>query len=159
MSDSDLSLDLILWRHADAEEGMPDASRPLTRRGRKQAARMAQWLEQQMPAHYRLLSSPAVRARQTAEALQGSVKLDERLAVGASASDVLAACGWPERGGTTVAVGHQPTLGRIAALLLCGRELDWTLRKGSICWLSRRPRGENGGVMLRALIQPDMLAG
>lgn len=157
MTDGEPSMDIILWRHADAEDGTPDFSRQLTKRGRRQAERIARWLEQQLPAHYRLLSSPAMRARQTAEALRASVKIDERLAVGARAADVLAAAGWPDRGGTSVVVGHQPTLGQVAALLLSGRELDWTVRKGSVCWLSRRLRGDETDVVLKAVIQPDML--
>ncbi len=157
MHESDLNTDLILWRHADAEDGTPDSSRQLTKRGRKQAARMARWLDQQLPAHYRVLSSPAARALQTAEALRSTVKTDKRLAVGASAADVLKVCGWPNQGGATLVVGHQPTLGRVAALLISGREHDWTLRKGSICWLSRRPRSGDTGVVLRAVIQPEMI--
>ena len=62
-------MDLILWRHAEAldeSEGMEDLQRPLTSRGEKQAARMAAWLDRQLPAGVRVICSPARRTEQTA---------------------------------------------------------------------------------------------
>lgn len=150
-------MDMVLWRHADAEEGFPDEIRALTPRGRKQAARMAAWLEKHLPARYRLLASPATRTRQTADALGHPYKTDARLAVGASPADVLATAGWPERGGTVVVVGHQPTLGQTAALLLTGQVRNLSVRKGSLWWLSHRFRDDQGGILLRAVAAPDLL--
>ena len=146
---------LLLWRHAQAEEGGVDAARALTRRGQKQAARLAGWLAAQLPAEYRLLVSPAVRAQQTASALQSEFATLDDLAVDCSAPAALAAAGWPGCGGTTIIVGHQPTLGRIAALLLCGREQAWTLRKGALWWLQLRD--ERAAVSVRAVVDPDFL--
>ena len=77
-------MDLILWRHAEAEEGGPDLARALTGKGRKQAARVAEWLQQRLPAKFTLLASPAVRAQQTAEALGVKIRTVERLAPGAA---------------------------------------------------------------------------
>ena len=110
-------MDLILWRHAEAEDGTPDLERRLTRRGHRQALRMARWLDQQLPASYRILSSPAARARQTAAALSPTMHVDERLEPGARAQAVLEASGWRKGGRTVVVVGHQPTLGQVAAFL------------------------------------------
>lgn len=65
-------MDLILWRHADADdwvEGCDDMERSLTPRGLKQAARMATWLDRQLPEGTRVLCSPARRCQQTATAL------------------------------------------------------------------------------------------
>jgi phosphohistidine phosphatase len=45
-------MDLILWRHAEAEDGLPDLERRLTPRGQKHAARIAQWLLQRLPAKF-----------------------------------------------------------------------------------------------------------
>ena len=47
-------MDLILWRHAEAEPGAPDHGRRLTPKGEKQAARMAAWLERQQRGGYRV---------------------------------------------------------------------------------------------------------
>ena len=61
-------MDLLLWRHAEAVEGLPDSTRELTERGRRQARKVAEWLEQRRPKKLRVLVSPTVRTRQTADA-------------------------------------------------------------------------------------------
>ena len=62
-------MDIILWRHAEAEEGSNDLARQLTEKGRKQAAQMAEFLHRHLPVDTRILVSPAVRTQQTASAL------------------------------------------------------------------------------------------
>ena len=148
-------MDLILWRHAEAEEGGPDLARALTGKGRKQAARVAQWLQQRLPAKFTLLASPAVRAQQTAEALGEKIKTVERLAPGAGVSDILQAAGWPDHKGTVVVVGHQPDLGSTVAHLMSGAQGDWSLKKGALCWVTSRDKEPQ--VVLRAAISPDLL--
>ncbi len=150
-------MDLILWRHAEAEEGLPDAGRKLTRRGRRQAADMAAWLRPRLPRRAAVIASPAVRTQATAEALDLPFETERRIGVGASAADVLGAIGWPDRGETVIVVGHQPTLGRVAALLLAGKEAEWSVRKGAIWWLTTRHREDTQQVILRAAIVPDLL--
>jgi phosphohistidine phosphatase len=155
MSDDGL-LELVLWRHADAEDGAPDLRRELTKRGRKQASGVARWLQDRLPKHYRMIVSPATRAQQTAAALAAEFQTDERVGVGAGARQVLAALEWGEASGALVVVGHQPTLGRVAALLVSGAEEDWPIKKGAIWWLSQRSRGDDRAV-LRAVISPEMV--
>lgn len=150
-------MDLLLWRHADAEEGAPDEGRRLTQRGRKQAARVAAWLEKHLPSHFRVVASPAVRARQTADALGRPYRTDARLAVGASAAAILGAAGWPDDTSTVVVVGHQPGLGQAAALALTGRDAELSVRKAGVWWLSRRVRDGHAETVLRAVIAPDLL--
>jgi phosphohistidine phosphatase len=150
-------VDLILWRHAQAERGARDLSRRLTPKGRKQAARVARWLRKRLPEGFAVIASPAVRARDTARALGEPVKLAERLAPGAAPPEILAAAGWPGRGGTVVLVGHQPDLGRTAALLVQGREGDWSVRKGGLWWLRGRARGGEVEVVVRAVLSPDLV--
>src|SRR4051812_1463990 len=101
-------MDLILWRHADAENGIHDSERKLTAKGIKQAARMAKWLRARLPANAVILASPAKRAQQTAEALTAEFKTIPELGLAASADGVLGAAGWPEREGVVIVVGHQP---------------------------------------------------
>ena len=146
-------MDLILWRHADAEDGTPDAERILTPRGEKQAKRVAEWLRGQLPDDYAVLSSPARRARQTAQALTKKLEIVEDLGAGATPKGVLKAAGWPDRDGFVVVVGHQPTLGQTVALALTGRDEGWSLRKGAIWWL----RSLDGDVSVRAVIGPDLV--
>lgn len=152
----DTEMDLILWRHAEAEDGAPDARRKLTQRGRKQASQTARWLRKRLPAGTRILVSPAVRAVQTAQALELPIEELDKLGTGASAASLLGAAGWPHAGGTVVIVGHQPTLGRAAALLLTGDAADWNVRKGAVWWFTRRQRNGVEETILRAVIGPDL---
>jgi len=148
-------MELILWRHAEAEDGAPDAARTLTKRGRKQAKAMAKWLQDRLPKRCSILASPAVRAQQTAEALGRGFATAPEVDVGAPADSVLKRAGWPDLAGTVIVVGHQPALGRVAARLLSGVEAEWSIRKGAIWWIERRARG--GGVVLRAAIDPELV--
>src|ERR1700730_11276879 len=89
-------MDLILWRHAEAEPGEPDLGRRLTAKGIQQAERMATWLDHHLPDTCKILVSPADRAQQTALALKRKFRTAPELAPGASVSAVLAAAGWPD---------------------------------------------------------------
>ena len=150
-------MDLILWRHAEAEDGLPDLARPLTPKGIKQAQRMAAWLERQLPERCSILVSPAVRAQETARALGRRFRTVEDIAPGATAAAVLAAADWPDARETTLIVGHQPTLGEVAARLVGGDEQPWSIRKGALWWLSSRQRDAAGAVVVRVVMAPDFL--
>ena len=150
-------MDLILWRHADAEDGADDLARELTAKGRKQAARVAEWLQQRLPDGYALVASPAARAQQTAQALGRRIRTERNLAPGASVAALLKAAGWPDNGGTVVLVGHQPDLGRAAAHLVAGSHAGWSIKKGGLWWLSNRQRDEESQVVVRAVVSPDLL--
>ena len=147
-------MDLLLWRHADAADGESDAARPLTRRGESQARAMAQWLKPRLPAGLRILVSPARRAQQTAAALTEDYETRDAIAPGASAAALIAAAGWPDSERPVMLVGHQPTLGEVAAELVGARTAGWRVAKGAVWWLRRRPRGDT--VLLLA-IEPAML--
>jgi phosphohistidine phosphatase len=145
-------MELILWRHADAEDGAPDLERRLTKKGRKQAERVAKWLRERLPEEYELISSPAARARETAEALGEKLRIDDALAPGASPSSILEAAGWPSGGRTVIIVGHQPDLGRALAHLVARRQSDWRLQKGALWWLEA---GEPP--LVKAVISADLV--
>lgn len=150
-------MDLILWRHADAEDGIPDGERQLTAKGVKQAARMAKWLRSRLPEDAVVLASPAKRAQQTARALTPDFKVVEEIGTSASVEGLLRACGWPKSGRTLVVVGHQPTLGEVAAMLLTGTEGHWSLKKGAVIWITRGAGGGFTRPHLHAAISPDLL--
>jgi phosphohistidine phosphatase len=150
-------MDLILWRHADAAQGGRDLERKLTARGRKQASRMAEWLVARLPSRFKVFSSPARRARETADALATHYSISERLAPGAEPADILLAAGWPSRKGAVIVIGHQPDLGRVAAHLLSGTYSDWSLKKGGLWWLSNREREGQAQVVVRAVLAPEFL--
>lgn len=153
-------MDLILWRHAEAEDagpGQSDLERALTSKGLKQARRMGQWLDSQLPDSCRVLVSPAVRTLQTAEALGRKYKIHADLAPGAEPEDILHAANWPGNKETVLLVGHQPTLGQAAALLLTGDELDWEMRKAGAWWFAQRDPGNALSVYLKAVMAPDLV--
>jgi phosphohistidine phosphatase len=149
-------MELILWRHADAEDGIVDTERKLTTKGVKQAERMAAWLRPRLPKHTAVLVSPAQRAQQTARALCKKFETSPAVSTAATPEALLAAAGWPDRkGAVIVVVGHQPTLGAAAALALTGSPTQWSVKKGAIWWLEWRERDH--GSVLRAVISPDLL--
>ncbi len=149
-------MDLILWRHAEAVDGTPDLERELTGKGRKQADRMATFLRDRLPPDTRILASPATRTQQTALALTKHYITDAALGTSATARTVLDAVGWPDAGGTVLVVGHQPTLGQIAAMLLADSSAGFSVKKGAVWWL--RSNDEGGSqANLKLAITPDSL--
>ena len=149
-------MDLLLWRHAEAVEGSPDHARKLTGRGVKQAQRLADWLQAHRPARLRILVSPTARTRQTASAFADDFEIVPALGPDGSIAGILAATGWPDSGGACLVVGHQPALGRLAALLLSGAEADWTIKKGALWWFTNRTRDNETQTVLRAVIPADL---
>ncbi|MGB8517076.1 MAG: histidine phosphatase family protein [Gallionella sp.] len=177
-------MDIVLWRHAEAEDSTPDMDRELTLKGRKQAEKIAAFLHQHLPLDTRVLVSPATRTRQTVAAYTEKYTLAPSIAPGASAHAVLQAARWPNglarhphpnlpsegdganaalrdhktpADGTVLIVGHQPTLGAVAALLLGSAETSLSIKKGALWWFSRRARDDYAQTTLRLVITPDFL--
>lgn len=148
-------MDLILWRHAEAEDGLNDHSRELTEKGRKQAAKMASFLRQHLPSDTRILVSPAIRTQQTATALTTDFTTVPAIAPGATVHAVLQAVRWPNAGGSVLLIGHQPTLGSVAAQLLGCEHESLRIKKSGLCWLSCREGSTEA--TLRLVITPDFL--
>jgi phosphohistidine phosphatase len=151
------TMDLLLWRHAEAEDGEVDFERALTARGEKQAHQLARWLRAHLPKKLRILASPTVRTQQTADALELPYETNRRMGPEGCVSELIAASGWPASSGAVLLVGHQPGLGRLASLLLSGQEADWTIKKGALWWLTNRVRAGEQQVVLRTVISPDFL--
>ena len=122
---------LVIVRHAEAAAGAPDELRPLTAAGHDQARALGQTLRDELGIPDAVLSSPLLRARETAADLElGQAQAEELLAPGATPDDVLRAA--DGRGELVVVVAHQPDCGRIAAALTGGEEpafppAGWTL--------------------------------
>ncbi len=150
-------MNLILWRHAEAEESPNDLARQLTAKGHRQAQRMGAWLEARLPEKYKVICSRARRSQDTARALTEKFKIDASIDPGASYAAVLAAANWPHASGTVVVVGHQPTLGEVASMVLAGEPTEWAIRKGAVWWISYRERESVGETVLRAAMSPDLL--
>jgi phosphohistidine phosphatase len=168
-------MDLILWRHADAGEPLDDVvqdlQRKLSPKGEKQAARMADWLNRFLPDSTRVLVSPALRCQQTAQALGRKFQTREALGPGGTVGNLLTLARWPDRREPVLIVGHQPTLGMVAALLMGGTMASaeaageaaahatpsWSVRKGAVWWLRHRERGGVAEVVLASVRSPDNL--
>ena len=153
----DRAMDLLLWRHAEAEDGEDDMKRRLTERGQKQARTMAAWLHAHQPKDLRIIASPAIRTQQTAEALKLPFETQRKIGPEACVSELIAASGWPQAMGSVLLIGHQPSLGRLAALLLGGHETDWSIKKGALWWLTNRVRRGETQTVLRAVIPVELL--
>ncbi len=172
-------MDLILWRHAEAQElsdsgdwlrsssamydgeergdSGDDLARVLTPRGEKDAARMGKWLDRMLPEGARILCSPAVRCEQTALALGRRYKIRPELAPDGDPGQLLQAAQWPYARQLVVIVGHQPTLGQTIAGLLGMTQDACAVRKGAAWWLRSRERNGQLQTVLVSVQSPDLV--
>lgn len=153
-------MDLLLWRHADAREareGESDDQRPLTPKGERQAERMAVWLNRHLPETTKVLVSPSLRTRQTAEALDRRFRTTDALTPDATVESLLGAVRWPDSREPVLVVGHQPALGLTAAYLLAGIVQPWSVRKGAVWWLRHRVRDGATETVLHAMITAEQV--
>ena len=153
---------LHLLRHADAGDATgwsgPDAARPLSKKGRGQSERLGRFLADTAFRPDLFVSSPKVRAVETAEIVAAplgtTVAVDDRLGDAldlAIVDDILEAHGQPE---SPVLVGHDPDFSELVAIL-CGGEVP--MRKGALARIEvARPLTPGAGT-LRWLVPPDLL--
>ena len=164
-------MDLIAWRHADAEdlsEGIApsaimagdyqsDLARCLSAKGLRQATRMAKWLDSKLPDNARILVSPAVRCEQTVVPLGRKYKICPELSPSGSVDELLALTNWPDSKYPVVLVGHQPTLGQVVNRLLGLEGIDISLRKGSLWWLRSRLKEGQRQALVVTVQSPDLI--
>ena len=157
-------MDLILWRHAEAEDwpegdgqASSDMDRSLTARGEKQAARMAAWLDRQLPEGARIVVSPARRCEQTALALGRKFRLRPEIAPDASPAKLLKLVQWPFAKSPVLVIGHQPTLGQTIAQLMGLLESDCPVKKGALWWLRNRDRDGHSQTVVVTVQSPEIL--
>ncbi len=153
-------MDLVLWRHAEAQDlqdGQDDMLRALTGRGEKQAARMAHWLDRQLPEGTRVLVSPARRCEQTALALERKYKIRRELAIGGTIEQLLEAAQWPHGKATVLIVGHQPVLGQVIARLLGLNASECAVKRGAVWWLRNRERADLSQTVVVTVQSPEVL--
>ncbi|MBR7799398.1 phosphohistidine phosphatase SixA [Undibacterium fentianense] len=157
-------MDLILWRHAEAEdlhEGIDDHARRLTAKGQKQAQKMAYWLDSVLPDNCRILVSPALRSRETMIPLAKRMrkfKIEENIAPNADAGALLDAANWPNSRESVLLIGHQPSLGLVAAQLITPTQPECAIRKANVWWITQKERdGEGLRTYLKAIMSPDLV--
>lgn len=151
-------MELILWRHAEAEDGIDDLARALTPKGRRQAQQMAQWLKEQLPEDARIVVSPAVRTRETADALAMPYTIDPQIAPDCSAEQMLAASGWPDGHGLVILVGHNPAISVLASRLAGTAESPVAMRRAAAWWFTCDAAQSPRRVMLKTMMTPSLLA-
>jgi phosphohistidine phosphatase len=161
-------MDLLIIRHAiaferDRHRWREDAARPLSPDGISRARKAAAGLKKLAPRPQRLLTSPLVRARQTAQILTdvaGWPAAEEALELspGEPAAAVLALLA-KNRNKLTALVGHQPGLGQLlaACLLRRGGSLPVELKKNAVACLSFDGEPRAGHAALEWLATPRML--
>ncbi len=157
-------MDLILWRHAEAEDWLLgdeqtglDLDRSLTQRGEKQATRMAAWLDRQLPEGARIWVSPARRCEQTALALGRKYKIRAELAPDATPAKLLELVQWPTNKYPILVIGHQPILGQTISQLLNLKESECAVKKGALWWLRNRDRGGHSQTVVVTVQSPEVL--
>ena len=148
-------MELILWRHAEAEEGFPDSARQITVRGRAQAKQMAIWLRARLPENTEVLVSPTSRTQQTASTLEFDFKTIDIIAPGATVQDILTAADWPNKQGAVIIVGHQPTLGEVIHHLIRDVPTRLKVKKSSVWWIKKDKNDIEP--LLKVVIYPDVL--
>ena len=70
---------------------------------------------------------------------------------------MLQAANWPNAREPVLVVGHQPTLGQVAAVLLSGQPQDWEMKKANAWWLVQRDPGDVFSLYLKAVMAPDLI--
>jgi phosphohistidine phosphatase len=118
---------------------------------------MGAWLDRQLPASTKVLASPALRADQTAKALDRKYKTHAGLAPLAGVQDLLALVHWPDAQGCIVVVGHQPTLGQTVSRLMGMGTAECSIKKGGLWWLRLKEREAVTEVTVVAVLSPDLV--
>lgn len=136
---------LILWRHAEAKAESAsgkDIDRSLTKQGHQDAAKMATWLNDFLPANVELICSPARRCQETAAALQKlnglDIKTAQFLSVNSTVEQIAKEVINTDSNQTILIVGHQPNLGLLIAKVLGMNESACVVKKGAVWWLRQR---------------------
>jgi phosphohistidine phosphatase len=155
-------LELYLLRHAHAGDSAkwdgPDSERPLSPKGRRQAERLGAFLAERGFAPDAIVTSPKVRARQTAQlvadALGIASAVDDRLGGPLDPDDVGDIA--ERAGGTSVVlVGHDPDFSELSAALSGTEYLP--MKKGALARIDMTLPVQAGGGVLRWLLPPDLV--
>jgi phosphohistidine phosphatase len=156
---------IIFWRHAEAEEyseSGADRDRALTKKGRKDARKMAKWLSEHLPENAKVFCSPAKRCQETAAALSKFSTLDINV-VGFLNTDSTVEIitqklinEEDDINTTFLIVGHQPTLGQLIAKRLGMQQNACVVKKGTVWWLRQREDDEGLENYLFTVQHPDL---
>lgn len=157
------AMNLFLLRHAEAvPEASSDAERPLTERGAKQARAVGRFCRDHGILPDLVLSSPLVRARETARVVAGALQLVERVKIedflkpGMSVETAISSLEKYGDRTSIMMVGHEPDLGELASALLGSGKESVHIRKATLLRLSL-PKLKPGGGTLEFLLPVKLL--
>ncbi|MGH7741635.1 MAG: phosphohistidine phosphatase SixA [Candidatus Eiseniibacteriota bacterium] len=159
---------VVLFRHGPAGEADParwpnDALRPLSEDGRERTRRAAQGVAELEPTIVRVISSPLLRARESAQLLSEALELEARvtlcdpLAPGGSTGKLLEALPDVREEEAVALVGHEPDLGKLAGTLLFGAPAHVAMKKAGACAIEFGGRPGSGAGQLVWFLPPRML--
>lgn len=154
-------MNLILWRHADAEYQHNDKMRKLTDKGCQQAQISADWLLAHLPIDkYRVYTSEAVRSQQTASYLHQSISIEPLLNPDTVPQNLTTLLLQQIDHGNCIWVGHQPWLGQLCSYLLNGTWLPqqyWSVKKSSFWWFEVSFFHHQPSARLKVVLNPGVL--
>ena len=116
---------------------------------------MGAWLDRKLPPTCRILVSPATRCIQTVQALGRRYQVVDALGTESRVEAIIEACGWPAHRQPALIVGHQPLLGQVASMVLCGDKQDWRIRKAGVFWIEHK--AADGVPYIRLVAGPDVI--
>jgi phosphohistidine phosphatase len=159
---------VVLFRHGPAGEADPqlwpnDALRPLSPRGEERTMKAALGVAELEPRIVRIISSPLLRSRASAQALHDALALESRvtlcdgLAPGGSAIQLLDALPDVREDEAVALVGHEPDLGKLAGTLLFGAPAHLAIKKAGACAIEFDGRARAGGGRLLWFLPPRVL--
>ena len=162
-------MNLYIIRHAIAvERGTPeyenDSQRPLTEKGKKKMRQIAIGLRALGVDFDLILSSPYIRAKETAEILadvfktKADVAFSENLIPTGDPDLLIAEINEKYNANSVALVGHEPYLTHLISLLVSDNaSLDMTLKKGGVCRLSANDLHHSRKTTLEWLLTPGIL--
>ena len=154
-------MNLILWRHAEAEYGPPDLERQLTIKGHHQAETMATWLQNHLPENYQVWASQAMRSQQTAGYLNKKPTILSTINPNIDARSLPRLLENVSDNATIIIVGHQPWIGEFCSYLLNGQWHDghyWSVKKSGFWWFQVKVTESGYTAKLKAALTPCILA-
>ncbi|MBI5953499.1 MAG: phosphohistidine phosphatase SixA [Chloroflexi bacterium] len=160
-------MNLYLIRHAIAvEEYEDDSQRPLTDKGKKKMRQIAKGLRALGVEFDLILSSPYVRAVETAEILadvlkvKKDVQFSENLVPSGGPEALIAELNEKYKADSIALVGHEPFLSALIGLLVADNaNADITLKKGGVCSLSADDLHHTRKASMDWLLTPGILVG
>ena len=156
-------MQIILWRHGEAEAADIDFDRSFTAKGKQQAQKTAHFINRYFPKQREIWVSPLKRSKETASYLDSKERiLEQNFLIPSSPAPIIKAHLYRQKSDTNlIIVGHQPWLGElIFSLVLRGIEKNQNkffelgpFKKGALWWLVL----DKDGTHIKAVLTPDLL--